>query len=67
MSEIITIEELESKAKKVIELKKLFDKTFNGNYDEHLKDEHLKLVVMSVVFDAYKDGYKKGLETGINK
>ncbi len=55
---VMPLSELGGRAEKVMEIKKIWDDTFNGNYDDHLK-----MVIMAVIFDAYNDGYKKGQES----
>jgi hypothetical protein len=48
---VMPLEELTIRAEKVMELKKLMDKIFNGNCDSHLG-----IVIMAAIADAYRDG-----------
>ena len=59
---IPTLEQLGEKAQKVIDLKKLMDESCLGNWDEHLK-----LCIMAVILDSYREGYKEALEQQTKK
>jgi hypothetical protein len=51
-----SIQSLEERATKIIELIKLMDKTFPNN-----KKEHLKLCIMAGICDAHKQGRIDGI------
>ena len=54
--------QLGSRAQKGINLAKYMDKTFPFGETITLDPAHLKIVVMAVVQDAYKEGYTQCLE-----
>jgi len=59
--------QLGSRAQKGINLAKYMDKTFPFGETITLDPAHLKIVVMAVVQDAYKEGYTQCLEDSTPK